>query len=420
MLVALFVGIEAGDVGTVGVDDSRVAVVHPFGDDLSHAGAFLDPHGGGRPQVAHVRDFAQARHGVGCERQQAVDRVLDLGIAEHVHQFDGLFHLHVEVVGREGHLGGRQRRFGIRRNLVGVVQDRTVGVAADLHRAGRLALVAERVHVANDRIADLIVGFDEDVHRADVGHLVHGGDERDVCAGHVCDAVRPDAAGDHDVLGLDRALVGHDGFDRAHAGNGVGFGDQIEDLGVRVHLEAGRLDRFLAHHGAGLERVDDRHGRAVEATQDDVLVDERHELFDAGGRDQLGLDAPGGGRGDAAVELGHAFGRAGHLDAAGVDAQAKGPVLVGALLAEQRHLLVVIDGEDEVRRVPCRSTWVRQWALVDQDHVGPAESGQMADEAVADDAGADDDNFGGGGEVTHVFSPGEEGCAERVEFLIHQ
>ena len=38
---------------------------------------------------------------------------------------------------------------------------------------------------------------------------------------------------------------------------------------------------------------------------------------------------------------------------------------------------------------------VLQGALVEQHHVGPAEAAEVADEAVADDAGADDDDLGG-------------------------
>jgi len=244
VLVALLTVVEAGDVGCVGVDDSGVAVGHPLGNDLRHARAFLDPDGCGGPQVAHVWKLAQARHCVGGQREQTVDGVLDLGVTEHFHELDGFFHLLIEVVGRERHLGGGERGFVVRRNLVRVVQDWAVSVGADLHGACGLALVAEGVHVTNDRVADLVVRFDQHVDSADVGHLVHGGDEWDVGVGHVGHAVRPDAAGDDDVLGFDRALVGHDGLDLAHARNGVIFGDEVEDLGVREYLKA---------DGSGLE-----------------------------------------------------------------------------------------------------------------------------------------------------------------------
>ena len=52
----------------------------------------------------------------------------------------------------------------------------------------------------------------------------------------------------------------------------------------------------------------------------------------------------------------------------------------------------VVDGEDEVRRVPGRAAGVGQGALVELDDVVPAELGEMVDQAVADDAGADDDD----------------------------
>ena len=223
-----------------------------------------------------------------------------------------------------------------------------MAVGADLHRAGRLSLVAKGVHVADDRVADLVVGLGEDVHRPDIGHLVDGGHERDHGPGHVGDAVRPDTAGDDDVPGLDGALVGDDTGDRPIAGVGTILGEDVEHLGVGEHPAADHLDGLPAHGGAGLERVDDRDGRAVEATQDHVLVDEGDEFFHTGRGEHVGLDAPCHGGGHAPVEFVHALLGAGHLDTAGVDRELHVPELVGALLAEQGHLLVVVDGEDEV------------------------------------------------------------------------
>ena len=199
------------------------------------------------------------------------------------------------------------------------MQDGTVGVAADFHGPGRLAFVAEGVHVANDRVADLVVGLDQDIHGADVGHLVHGGNEGDVGVGQVGDLVRPHAAGNHDVLGLDRAFIGDDSFDLAHAGHRIVFGDQVEYFGVGEDLQAGLFLGFFAHHGAGLKRVDHRNGRAVGATQDDLVVDERHQLFDLGRGQELRLHAPRLGRGHAALQFIHAFLGAGNFDAAAVD-----------------------------------------------------------------------------------------------------
>ena len=161
------------------------------------------------------------------------------------------------------------------------------------------------------------------------------------------------------------------------------------------------LGGLLAHHGAGLERVDHRDRGAVETAQDDVVVDERDVLLDLLWREQVGLDAPRHGGGHAALELVHALLAPGHLDATGVDRHVEVAVLVGALLAEQCHLLVVIHGEDEVRGVPRGAARVGERALVEQDHVGPAEAGQVPHQTVADDAGADDHDLGGCGEVGH-------------------
>jgi len=62
--------------------------------------------------------------------------------------------------------------------------------------------------------------------------------------------------------------------------------------------------------------------------------------------------------------------------------------------ASMPQVLVVVHREDEVRCVTGRAARVGQRTLVEQDHVGPAQACQVADEAVADDAGADDDDFG--------------------------
>ena len=135
VFVGALLGVEAGDVGAVDVDHPGIAERHPLGHHLRHPRPLLDPDGGGRPEVAHLGDLTQTRHGVGGERQQAVGGVLDLGVAQHVHQLDGLLHLGVEVVGRERHLGGRQRRLLVGRDVVGVVEDGPVGVGAHLHGA---------------------------------------------------------------------------------------------------------------------------------------------------------------------------------------------------------------------------------------------------------------------------------------------
>ncbi len=399
--------VETGHIGAVSVDDPGVAVGHPLRHNLGHARALLDPYRSGRPQTLDLGHFAEAGHGVRGERQQAVDGVFDLGITQHVHQLDGLLHLGVEVVGRKRHFGRRQRSFLVRRDLVGMMEDGPVGVGADLHGAGRLPLVAEGVHVPHDGVADLIVGLGQHVDGADVGHLVHGGDQRNVGVGHVGHLVGPHAAGDDHVVALDPALVGEHGLHLAPAVDidVAVLGLDVEDLGIGEDLQRALVHGLLAHHSAGLERVDHRHRRAVEAALDHLYIDEGNQLLDLGRGEQRGIDPPGGGRCHAALQFVHALVGAGHLDAAGVDAEAEIPELVGALHTEQSHLLVVIDREDEVGGVTGGTAGVGQRALVDEDHVGPTEIGQVADHTIADDAGSDHDDLGAARKVAHSLIP---------------
>ena len=71
-------------------------------------------------------------------------------------------------------------------------------------------------------------------------------------------------------------------------------------------------------------------------------------------------------------------------------------VLAGAVLGELGHHLGVVDRKDEVRRVARGSARVGHRALVNQDQVAPTETGQVTGEAVANDAGTDDDGAGPG------------------------
>ena len=185
-----------------------------------------------------------------------------------------------------------------------------------------------------------------------------------------------------------RPLSVIDGPDRA-------VGDlEVEDLGVGEHGEHALVDRLLAHQRAGLQRVDHRHARRVEPAEQHVGVDERDELLDLLRGEQAGVDAPGLGRGHPAPELLEPRFLAGDLDAAARRVDPELDVLALALQREQRHLLVVVGREDEVGRVPRRATGVGQRALVDEHEVGPAEPGEVPDQAVADDAGADHDATG--------------------------
>ena len=231
VVVVAFLGVEAGNVGAVRVGQMRVAVSHPLGDQLTDARPLLDPYRGGRPQVLDLDCLTDHRHGVRGEGEESVDGVLDLGVPEHLHQLDGLFHRRVEVVLAEGQLGGREGGLLVRRDGVGVVEDRSVGVGPDLHRSGGLALVAEGVHVAHDRVADFVVGGRQDVDGSDVGHLVDGRGEGDRGPGHVGQTVGPHTTCDNHVIRYDPAPVGDHGVD---SGNTDGVFDRFEVEHLRV------------------------------------------------------------------------------------------------------------------------------------------------------------------------------------------
>ncbi len=65
----------------------------------------------------------------------------------------------------------------------------------------------------------------------------------------------------------------------------------------------------------------------------------------------------------------------------------------------------MVGREDEVGGMACRTTWVGQRSLVDLHHVGPAQLGEVADEAIAYDSGANNDALCTGWKLTHVEAP---------------
>ena len=87
--------------------------------------------------------------------------------------------------------------------------------------------------------------------------------------------------------------------------------------------------------------------------------------------------------------------RAGDLDPAALGEDAHLLVLLDAVGGQRGHLARVVGQEDEVRGVAGRAARVGQRALLDLDDVAPAQPGEVVDEAVADDARADDDDARG-------------------------
>ena len=125
-------------------------------------------------------------------------------------------------------------------------------------------------------------------------------------------------------------------------------------------------------------------------------------LISAGVTSERRLDAPRLRRRHPAPELLHPLLGAGDLDAAALGEDVELAVLARALGRERRHLLRVVDREDEVRRVSGRAAGVRQRPLVEEHDVGPAQPREVVGEAVADDAAADDDGAGSGGQAALI------------------
>ena len=198
-----------------------------------------------------------------------------------------MLHLGVEVRSRERELGRGERSRLDRRDLLGIVVDRAVRVRADLEACAVLPLVHEGIHVADDRILDLLARRGEARHRPDVDHLVNHRNERDVCAGHAREERAPDTAGDDDGLRLDRSSR------RANATNAPAFDVEAGRLDVREDGETAICDRSFSHQRSCAYRVDDAHVGRVEPTDQDRRIDVRHEILDLGRRqERCGLDAP--------------------------------------------------------------------------------------------------------------------------------
>ena len=264
-----------------------------------------------------------------------------------------------------------------------------MGIRADLEVAAVLALVHVGVHVAHDREADLADGVRELRDGPDADHLVDRRGERDGGTGHPRDARAPHAAGDDHDLRLDVALVRPDARDPAvddieagHLGRGEIVSAPISTARSRMIVPA-RSESTTPTAGCR------------EAAEDDRFVDERDQRLDAGRVEQLGLDPPRARRGHPTGQLLHALGRAGDLDPTALGEDAELLVLPDAVQGQGRHLARVVGREDEVGGVPGRAAGVRQRPLVEQDDLAVAEPREVVDEAVADDAGPDDDDARG-------------------------
>ena len=265
-LARLLVLVEARDVGRLEVD-LGLALDHPLGHGAAHARALLDPHRGGGPEPAHLGRLAEDRQAVGRERQQPVDRVLDAHglVAEDLrHELERVLHLLDEVVLRERQLGGGERRLLDRGDLLGVVQDRPVRVGA--RPRARSPSWRSYMFVSMSRtIGNSIALFESAKCGTGPTSIIWwtAGVSGIDAPASLRDARAPDAAGDHDVLGLHVTAVG------AHAPHAPALDVDAGHLGVRRDGERAGALRLLAHERAGSQRVHHADALRVEAAEQD-------------------------------------------------------------------------------------------------------------------------------------------------------
>ena len=189
-----------------------------------------------RPFTSGVSPSSGRPSGVSESRPLIAYLMPDRLVVQHLRdQLERVLHLLREVVLRERQLGRRERRLLDGRDLLGVVEDRPVGVRADLEPAPVLALVHVRVHVADDRELDHALRVLEVRHRADVDHLVHGRRQRDRRTGH---AAR--SSGSRRRSRRRSRSVSIVAARRAHAGDAAVLDVDPDDLGVREDAAARR------------------------------------------------------------------------------------------------------------------------------------------------------------------------------------
>ena len=301
--------------------------------------------------------------------------------------------LHVEVA-----LRGRQPRLVLFEDVARMAEARIrLLVIAPLDHAAfgglRIAGVAHIggvALVAQQRPADLLAGAGELGVRPEEGERMVDRHDRQVLARHLGDQAAPEAGADDDIVGHDRAAVGHDALDAAV------LDDQRLGRRVGEGLAACRTPRLVDQlAGDGLRARDDEAGIGIpQAALHHALLDQREFLLDLGRLDQPRARAERLGRGDLALDLVHAgvVADAGDLEAA--DARVVADLLVEIDGVERRPAgqEIVAGRVAEVGGMRGRADVGRDAGLVDADDVVPAALDQVMGDRGADDAAQPDDD----------------------------
>ena len=384
------VRVEALGVALVQVG-ADVAAGEQLGERLAGAARVRHPDGLAQPEPARRGGLADQRHAVGRERHQPVERAHARRAAHGGQEARRLLGGTLEVLGREGQDRRLLAAARPRPDRLCVDEPRLVVVIADAVGVADLAEVEVRVLVAQQRMRDLARLPGELGQRRGDRVLVDDRGEREPDAGEPRHLRAPDAGGEHDGARADPPARRLDGADLPALELEAG------DLGVPEGLHP-RRDRGARHRLRGLDGLGDAVGGDVEAADDPLRVDQRHERPDLLGREQRGGQPEGLRTAVAPVQLLPAGGGRGHLDAADGLERAERAEELDRLLGEQRHRRRRVVLEDEARRVRRRASGLPQRALVEQHDVAAAELGQVVRDAGPRDAAADDDDARGGGQ----------------------
>ena len=380
------VWLEAGRVHPRHVG-AWVAVGDPVGDYPSDPRPAEDAdriQTGGNEVVADLGCRADDRAQVGGETLRSAEEGADAGVVGDRHAA----HRRLDVLTHPIPVGLQGGERGVARDPVDVPGGAHRLEQPDHQTAGLFAVVAEVGRV-----------FDHRPGRVDVRHLfgdevvVLGGLERDRHARQLTELAGPHSGCVHDILALDRALVGHHSVDRAAADEDVGDGDALDD---RDALLAGA---FGERH-RGVDRIDPPVALDVEPCQQIVSARQREQLGHLGGRDLVHVDPAVSVEGSDPPVLLEASFVGGQFDESDRLEPGRQPGLglesgvevAGVLAQLGRCFRRRAERDHQPRRVPGGAGG--ELVALDQHRVGPSEVSQVVGDRRADHPAPDDHDPG--------------------------
>ncbi len=356
---------------------ARIALGHPAREHEPDAAALAEAghHGAGDPEIPQAAYRTYERVAVGSEGERAVHGLADADPSERRKMPEADLEVRcepLEVLGQQLHgevLGRLQRRPHVPSGLIGADQD-PAALLAHIDLA-RVVGGVDELPVAALELRNVL--GDEVV-------MLHG-EHRQLDADHVSDLARPEARTVDDMLGVDRALVGHDvpatvmtRREREHAREPLGGGSE---LARRLHIGVRRAGRIAVAAVRAPQRADEM-TRINEGIERPRLLERDHPRLHpevAGARaDELQAVELAGRRREhqAAVRVQPAGLARDGLDLA---------IQIDGVLLQPRDVGLAVEGVHAAGRVPGRAGG--ELALLEQQQVGPADLRQVVEHARA-------------------------------------